>query len=94
MKEVVIQVPTFEDEQNVEIDVSINGKKRKLKYRVEIVAWEDTGDSTSDKVEVLKRVIKDHEADWKLIQIGVPSDNRIPVMFMKKHQDQEPKEEN
>jgi hypothetical protein len=40
MREVVIQIPTLETEQNIEIDVRINGKKRTLKYRVEIVDWE------------------------------------------------------
>ncbi|NIM12553.1 MAG: hypothetical protein GTO45_10600 [Candidatus Aminicenantes bacterium] len=85
MKEVVIQIPTFEDEQNIEIDVRINGKKRRLKYRVEIISWEEGEDSTEAKVDVLKQVIKEHDKDWKLIQIGVPSENRIPVMFMEKH---------
>jgi hypothetical protein len=85
MKEVVIQIPTFEDEQNIEIDVRINGKKRQLKYRVEIISWEDEEDSTEAKVDVLRKVVKEHDKDWKLIQIGVPSENRIPVMFMKKH---------
>ena len=38
MREVVIQIPTYEAEQNIEIDVHINGRKIKKKYRVEIIA--------------------------------------------------------
>jgi len=84
MREVVIQIPTLEAEQNVEIDVKINGKKRTLKYRVEIVDWENINESTEDKVTILKRVIKEHDKDWELVQIGAPTDNNIPIMFRKK----------
>ena len=84
MKEVVIQIPTVEAEQNIEIDVKINGKKIKKRYRVEIIAFEEKENTSEDKVDVLKRVIKEHDRDWKLVQIGLPSENRIPVMFQKK----------
>jgi hypothetical protein len=84
MREVVIQIPTLEAEQNIEIDVSINGKKRRQKYRVEIIQWEDEGDPSEDRVTVLKQVIKQHDKDWKLVQIGLPTKTGIPVMFQKK----------
>jgi hypothetical protein len=84
MKEVVVQIPTYESEQNIEIDVRINGKKRTLKYRVEIVEWESEDLETLDKVSTIKRIIKEHDRDWRLIQIGVPSEKNIPIMFQKK----------
>jgi hypothetical protein len=87
MKEVVVQIPTYESEQNIEIDVRINGKKRTLKYRVEIVEWETEDSETLDKVSTIKRVIKEHDRDWRLIQIGVPSKKNIPIMFQKKVSD-------
>jgi hypothetical protein len=84
MREVVIYVPTLEAEQNIDIDVKINGKKRTMHYRVEIVDWEDYGGETEDKVDVLKRVIKEHDRDWELIQIGIPTKDNIPIMFRKR----------
>ena len=84
MREVVIQIPTVDAEQNIEIDVKINGKKRTMKYRVEIVDWETESEGSEDKISVLKRVIKDHDKNWELIQIGAPINNTIPVMFRKK----------
>lgn len=83
MKEVVLQIPTLGSEQNIEIDVRINGKKRTLKYRVEIIDWEENTREEEDRVEVLKRVIKEHDKDWRLVQIGIPTDKNIPVMFQK-----------
>ena len=84
MREVVLQIPTLESEQNIEIEVKINGKKRTLKYRVEIVDWESLDETSDDKVTVLKRVIREHDKDWELVQIGAPSGNHIPIMFRKK----------
>ena len=59
MREVVLQIPTLESEQNIDIDVKINGKKRTMHYRVEIVDWDDYNGETADKVDVIKRVIKE-----------------------------------
>lgn len=84
MREVVIQIPTYEIEQNIEIDVSINGKKRTMKYRVEIIEWDNYKEEVQDKVSILRRVIKEHDKDWELIQIGAPSENDIPIMFRKR----------
>ena len=84
MREVVIQIPTFETEQNIEIDVKINGKKRTMKYRVEIVSWESEEPSSEQKVDELRRVINAHDKNWELIQIGAPLKDSIPVMFRKK----------
>ncbi len=84
MKEVVVQIPTYESEQNIEIDVRINGKKRTIKYRVEIVEWDSEDLESVDKVSTIKRVIKEHDRDWRLIQIGVPTKKNIPIMFQKK----------
>jgi len=84
MREVVIQIPTIEAEQNIDIDVKINGRKKSLKYRVEIVDYEKEDLVENDRVSVLKHVIKDHEKDWELIQIGAPLKNNIPIMFRKR----------
>lgn len=84
MREVVLQIPTLEAEQNIDIDVKINGKKRTMHYRVEIVDWEDYGGETEDKVDVIKRVIKEHDRSWELIQIGIPTKDNIPIMFRRR----------
>ena len=84
MREVVLQRPTGEAEQDIDIDVNINRKKRTLHYRVEIIDWEDYGGETEDKVDVIKRVIREHDRDWELIQIGIPTKDNIPIMFRKR----------
>ena len=81
MKEVVLQIPTLDAEQNIEIEVKINGRTRSLKYRVEIVGLETEETLVEDRIALLRRVIKEHDKDWELIQIGAPLRDRIPVMF-------------
>ena len=84
MREVVLLIPTLEAEQNLEIDVRINGKKRTIKYRVEIIHWEGSKPTSEEKVTVLKHAIKEYDQDWELIQIGVPDNDHIPLMFRQK----------
>jgi hypothetical protein len=87
MKEIVLQIPTLDTEQNIEIDVKINGKKRILKYRVEIVGLETDETIVEDRIALLRRVIKEHDKDWELIQIGAPLHDRIPIMFRQRRGD-------
>ncbi len=84
MREIVLQIPTLDTEQNIDIDVRINGRKRSMKYRVEIIDFDEAEPDTNDKVAVLKKVIKEHDKDWELIQIGAPITNNIPIMFRKR----------
>jgi len=81
MREIALSIPTLESEQNIDIEVKINGKRRRLHYRVEIVAWEDHGRPEEEKADVLRRVIKAYDPDWQLVQIGAPTDKTIPIMF-------------
>jgi hypothetical protein len=87
MREVVLQIPTLDTEQNIDIEVRINGKKRTLRYRVEIVGLDAGETVVEDRVALLRRVIREHDKGWELIQIGAPVRNRIPVMFRERSGD-------
>lgn len=89
MQEVVLQIPSVEAEQNIEIDVKINGRRKTLKYRVEIVGWETHNPTTEEKVGVLRKVIGEHAGDWQLVTIGAPRQTHIPIMFRKRDVAQE-----
>jgi hypothetical protein len=84
MREIVIVVPEFEPEQNVEIEVTINGRKRVVHYKVELLNFEAEGVPPNDKVTVLKHKIASHEKDWELVEIGAPINEKVPLMFRKK----------
>ncbi len=84
MREIVILIPEIEPEQNVEIDVSINGRKHTMQYRVELINWEGSGVPPADKVTVLKHKIASYDQDWELVEIGAPNNDNIPLTFRRK----------
>ena len=85
MREITLQIPVLEAEQNIEIDVRINGRRQVMKYRVEIVEFEPEAGQKGDSVAVLRQVIREHDPDWQLVQIGAPLNHKIPVTFRQKH---------
>ncbi len=84
MREVVVLIPDIDREQNVEIDVRINGRKKTLEYRVELLDWEGNDVPPKDKVQVLRHKIAAYDKNWELVEIGAPTDTNIPLMFRKK----------
>ncbi len=84
MKEVVILIPDVDIEQNIEIEVRINGRKKTLQYRVELLSWEGNNDAPQDPVPILKKKIDEYDKNWELMEIGAPGKDNIPLMFRKK----------
>jgi len=84
MSSIAIRIPELEGEQDVEVQVKINGEKRQYNYRVEIFRWEDCPYPTEDRVECIKKLVADYDSDWDLAHIGVPTDVFIPITFKKK----------
>ncbi|MBU2651458.1 MAG: hypothetical protein KKA81_11030 [Bacteroidetes bacterium] len=84
MREVVILIPDVDVEQNVEIEVRINGRKKTLQYRVELLRWEGNNEPPEDTVKVLRHKIAEYDQNWELVEIGAPTKSNIPLMFRKK----------
>ncbi len=89
MREVVILIPDIDAEQNVEIDVRINGRKKTMQYRVELIDWEGNGVPPKDKVTVLRHKIAEYDKDWELIEVGAPNENNIPLTFRRRIDEQD-----
>ena len=62
MREIVILVPDIDIEQNIEIDVRINGRKKTMQYRVELLSWE--GNKEESRISVIKHKIDKYYKDW------------------------------
>lgn len=83
MKEITLQIPILDAKQNIDIDVCINGQRKVMKYRVEIVEFESNPSDSIDTISTLRQVIREHDPDWHVVQISAPYDNRIPITFKK-----------
>jgi len=82
MKEIVILVPELEVDQNIEIDVRINGRKKTMQYRVELISWE--GNNQENRVSTIKHKLDEYDKDWELVEIGAPTDNEVPLILRKR----------
>ena len=84
MSVIGIEIPRLGEEQEIEVEVKINGIKKQFYYRVEIFYWEECPYPTEDRVECIKNLISNYDLNWELAYIGVPTDDYIPITFRKK----------
>lgn len=81
MPSISIQLPAIEADQQIEVEVKINGRKKNYNFRVEIFAWEECEEPVQERAQCLRRLIESYDKQWQLIQIGAPTEKNIPVMF-------------
>lgn len=88
MKEICIPIPHFGEHQIAEVEVTVNGKKKKYNFRVESFPWsvEDTdaaASSTEMKINALRGLIETYDDSWDLVQIFTPREEatNIQVLF-------------
>ncbi len=81
MSTISIHLPPFEAERTVNVEVSVNGKARRLNYRVEVFHWQDWCGPSEERAEGIKRMIAGYDKNWQLLEIGAPTDRDIPLTF-------------
>jgi hypothetical protein len=79
MAQICIQIPPLEIARTIGLEVTINGKKRLMQYRVESFEW-GAGDAGA-RIDRLRALIQEYDPAWELVQIGNPTETLIPVMF-------------
>ncbi len=84
MAHIAIPIPSLPGKQEIEIEVTINGKRQQLHYRVELFYWDDCDVPTFDRVECIRHLLHTYDQDWTLYYIGTPTDVFVPITFVKK----------
>ena len=79
MGQICIQIPPLEKSHTIELEVTIDGKRRMMHYRVESFDWSEVDNQR--RIERLRTMIQHYDPGWELVQIGNPADHLIPVMF-------------
>lgn len=79
-----IEIPELHGEQEIEVEVRVNGIKKQYNYRVEIFYWEECTAPASERVECIRELINNYDKNWDLAHIGLPTDEYIPITFRKK----------
>jgi len=81
MNEICIHVPSLSEDQTVEVEVTVNGEKRLMNYRVKSFDWTLGGTDPERRIERLRTMINSYDSGWELVQIGPPDGHLVPVMF-------------
>ena len=95
MSDLYIPLPKFGDHQVADVEITINGKKKRYHYRVEAFPWETEDQSvkaaneiaeTELKILRLRNMINEYDKGWELIQIYNPgsASKHIHVLFRQK----------
>jgi len=81
MSEICIQVPQMDDYKVIEVEVKVNGEKKRYNYRVELLDWDGKFSSTEERIKFMRDMIKNYDPNWQLFQIGAPTEKHVPIMF-------------
>ena len=84
MGAIAIQIPQITGEQDIEIEVKINGEKKSYNYRVEVFHWADCENPSEDRVDCIRQILAKYDQGWELYQIGMPTDDVVPITFRRK----------
>ncbi len=84
MLNLAIPIPNVPGKQDFEIEMTMNGQKQKLHYRVEVFEWSECEIVSDNRVDCIKDLVKGYSEEWEIYHIGAPSRNFIPLTFIKK----------
>ena len=96
MKEICIPIPHFGEQQIAEVEVTVNGKKKKYNFRVESFPWlteteTDTNISPTEvKINALRGLIETYDESWELVQIFTPREEATHIQVLFRQRQYEP----
>ncbi|MDH3649560.1 MAG: hypothetical protein OEQ53_07745 [Saprospiraceae bacterium] len=83
MLQLAIPVPNIQGKQDIEIEMTVNGKRQKMHFVIEVFPWDACEKSTEDRVDCIRDLIQGYGDDWMIYNIGIPTDKYVPLTFVK-----------
>ncbi len=84
MLNLAIPIPNVPGKQDIEIEMTMNGHRRKFHYRVEVFHWADCEIGTDTREDCVRGLVKEYDDEWAVYHIGMPTDDYVPLTFIKK----------
>jgi hypothetical protein len=78
MAQICIPTPSLSEFQTVDVEVTIDGKPQRSRYRVETLHWPSDEDA---RLQALREFIAARGDEWLLVQIGAPASDCVPLLF-------------
>ncbi len=83
MSHIAIPIPSLPGKQEIEVQVTINGLKQQLHYRVELFYWQDCTNPKGHRADCISEMLARHDPEWTVYYIGAPTDEFVPITFVK-----------
>ena len=84
MSHIAIPIPPLQGKQEIQVEVTINGIKQQLFYRVELFYWEDCSNPVAHRADCISEMLSHHDPEWTGYYIGAPTAEFVPITFVKK----------
>jgi hypothetical protein len=84
MSHIAIPIPDLPWKQEIQVEVTINGLKQQLHYRVELFYWQDCTNPVAHRADCISEMLSHQDPDWTVYYIGAPTDDFVPITFVKK----------
>ena len=79
MSQICIPLPPMDRPRAVDVELTIDGVRHAYRYRVENLLWADF--DPMPRVDALKAFLDEHDPEWQLAALGVPTEDEMPVLF-------------
>lgn len=83
MSHIAIPIPQMQGQQDIEIQVTINGLQQKIQYRVELFYWDNCSNPQAHRADCISEMLAHHDPEWTVYYIGAPTDEFVPITFVK-----------
>lgn len=80
MSTICIPIPNLHRHKMVEVEVTLDGTRKLMNYRVESFPWPEVL-SPEDRIDLLKSYLEGDQQGWELVQIGPPEGGVVPITF-------------
>lgn len=83
MLQLAIPIPNLPGRQDIDIEMTVNGQKQKISFRVELYEWDDCKSPEENRIECIRNLVDDYGDEWTVYNIGIPNDKYVPLTFVK-----------
>ena len=83
MLQLSVPIPNITGRQDIEIDMTVNGKTQKMHFIIEVYPWDSCENATENRINCIRQLVQDYGKDWTIYDIGIPTEKYVPLTFVK-----------
>lgn len=83
MLQLAIPIPSLPGRQEIEIEMTVNGQKQKMHFRVELYKWDDCKSVEENRIDCIRELVAEYGDEWTIYNIGLPGEEYVPLTFVK-----------